>query len=116
MVPTTSVPFEALTPAEMTAKAEQIGVKKGSLTIAQMFVLAMLAKVFIGCGAIFATTAVAGAGTTLPYGITRLVAGIAFAFGLVMVVVTGAELFTGNTLMVAALANRKLNLGNLLKN
>ncbi len=116
MAPNTSVPFEALSPAEMTTKAEQVGVKKGSLTSAQMFVLALLAGVFIGFGAIFATTAIAGAGSTLPYGITRLVAGIAFAFGLVMVVVTGAELFTGNTLMVVALANRKLTIGSMLKN
>ncbi len=112
----TTIPFEALTPVEMTAKAEQVGVKKGQLTTAQMFVLALLAGIFIGFGAIFSTTAIAGAGPVLPFGITRLVAGIAFAFGLVLVVVSGAELFTGNTLMVVAWANRKLRIGPMLKN
>lgn len=112
----TTVPFEALTPVEMTAKAEHVGVKKGQLTTAQMFVLAVLAGIFIGFGAIFSTTAIAGAGTLLPFGITRVVAGAAFAFGLVLVVVSGAELFTGNTLMIVAWANGKLSIGRMLKN
>src|SRR5512145_2168861 len=99
MTANTSVSFEALTPVEMTAKAEQVGVKKGQLAVAQLFVLALLAGVFIGFGAIFSTTVIAGAGTVLPFGIMRLAAGVAFAFGLVLVVVSGAELFTGNTLM-----------------
>lgn len=116
MTQTTNVSFEALTPVEITAKAEQVGVKKAQLTTTQMFVLALLAGMLIGFGAIFSTTAIAGTNGLLPHGVTRLVAGVTFSFCLVMVVVTGAELFTGNTLMVVALANRKLELGRMLKN
>lgn len=116
MTQNSNVALEALTPVEMTVKAEQVGLKKTQFQTGQMFVLALLAGMLIGFGAIFSTTAVAGITSTLPYGITRLVAGVTFSFCLVMVVVTGAELFTGNTLMVVALANRKFGLGIMLKN
>lgn len=113
---TNGTTFEAPTPAEMTVRAEQGGIKKAGLNIANMFVLALLAGMLIGFGAIFSTTVVAGTANVLPYGLVRLLAGISFSFCLVMVVVTGAELFTGNTLMVVALANRRISAGNMLKN
>ena len=79
-------------------------------TLLSIFVLSLLAGAFISFGAIFATTVTAGsiaigpAGdgaamtAALPYGITRLLTGLVFSVGLIMVVVGGAELFTGNTL------------------
>ncbi len=110
------VQFDALLPAEMAAKAEQIGVKKAHLNPVSMFVLAVLAGAFIALGAIFSTTVVAGAGDALPYGVTRLLAGVVFSLGLILVVVGGAELFTGNNLIVMAWANRKVSTGLLIQN
>ncbi|MCW5850171.1 MAG: formate transporter FocA [Anaerolineae bacterium] len=100
----------------MAAKAEQIGVKKAALNWVTQFVLAILAGAFISLGAIFATTAVAGAGDALPYGVQRLLAGLVFSLGLILVIIGGAELFTGNNLIVMAWANHKVTTGALLKN
>src|SRR3989304_321732 len=111
-----AVQFGALVPAEMAAKAEQIGVRKAHLNPVSMFVLAILAGAFIALGAIFATTVVAGAGDKLPYGATRLLAGVVFSLGLILVIVGGAELFTGNNLIVMAWANRKVSTALLLQN
>lgn len=108
--------FDALIPAEMAAKAEQIGVKKAHANVISMFVLAVLAGAFIALGAIFSTTVTAGAGDALPYGITRLLAGLVFSLGLILVIVGGAELFTGNNLIVMAWASRKVSTALLLKN
>lgn len=120
--------FDALIPAEMAQKAEAIGVKKASMSFRSMFSLAMLAGAFIGVGAIFATTVSAGsigikdaAGaaaftTALPYGVTRLIMGLAFTLGLILVVVGGAELFTGNNLIVMAFMDGKVTLKQLLRN
>ncbi len=116
MAATVEMNLDALLPAEMAAKAEQIGVKKAHLDVVSMFVLAMLAGAFIALGANFATTVIAGAGDKLPYGVTRLLAGVVFALGLILVVVGGAELFTGNNLIVMAWANRKVSTALLLQN
>jgi formate transporter len=109
------VSFDALVPAEMAVKAAETGVKKTGLDILRMFLLAILAGAFIAMGAIFATTVSAGA-SNLPYGVTRLLAGIAFTLGLILVVVSGSELFTGNNLIIIAFANRRISLGALLRN
>lgn len=112
--------IDALLPADMAAKAETIGVKKANLDVASMFVLAVLAGAFIALGAIFATTVTAGAfGSTLPGGATaattwptgwqRLLSGLVFSLGLILAVVGGAELFTGNNLIVMAWANGKVS-------
>jgi len=120
--------IDSLLPADMAAKAEQIGVKKAHLNSVSMFALAILAGAFIALGGIFATTISAGSmptsaadgtaafSTGLPYGVTRLLAGLAFGLGLILVIVGGAELFTGNNLIVMAWANRKVSTKLLLKN
>lgn len=108
--------FDALLPPAMAEKAAQIGEKKANADSTITFGLAVLAGAFIALGAIFATTVVAGAGTALPYGVTRLLAGLVFSLGLMLVIVGGAELFTGNTLIVMAWASWKVSLGQLLKN
>ncbi len=122
------IQIDALLPADMAAKAEAIGVKKASLSAISMFALAVLAGAFISLGAVFATTLSAGSmataaadgaaafSTGLPYGVTRLLAGLAFSLGLILVIVGGAELFTGNNLIVMAWANRKVSTRLLLKN
>jgi formate transporter len=112
---TSGQPFDALLPPEMAIKAEQIGVRKAQVDAVTTFALAVLAGAFIALGAMFATTVTAGA-ADLPYGVTRLLAGLSFSLGLILVIVGGAELFTGNTLIVMAWANRKLSHRLVLRN
>src|SRR5262245_35659066 len=92
----------------MATKAELLGGKKAAMEPTRTFVLAVLAGAFIALGAVFSTTVSAGGSTAMPYGIVRLVSGIAFSLGLILVIVGGAELFTGNILIVMACANRKV--------
>jgi len=107
--------FDALLPAEIAAKAEEVGVKKANLPWHQTLVLSVLAGAFIALGALFSTTTVAGA-AALPYGVARLLAGLTFCLGLILVVLAGAELFTGNNLIVMAYLNRKLTAPRVLRN
>jgi formate transporter len=109
------VSFDSLLPPAMAAKAEDIGVKKASMGFKNMFALSVLAGAFIGIGAIFATTAAAG-NADLPYGVGRLLVGLVFSIGLILVIVGGAELFTGNTLITMAFASKKVTLAQLLRN
>lgn len=108
--------IDALLPPEMAEKAAQIGVKKAALDTGSTFVLALLAGAFIALGALFSTTVAAGAGGALPYGVARLLVGLVFSLGLILVVVGGAELFTGNTLIVMAWASGKVSTARLLRN
>ena len=105
--------FDALLPPEMAEKAENAGVAKANLGFWQMFALAVLAGAFIGMGAVFATTVTAGG--NLPYGTSRLLGGLVFCLGLILVVVAGAELFTGNNLIVMAWASGKVSSGICLE-
>ena len=66
-----------------------------------------LAGAFIAMGAVFATTVIIGSASVLPWGIVKLLGGLAFCLGLILVVVAGAELFTGNNLLVMALVSKK---------
>jgi formate/nitrite transporter len=107
--------LDAFPPQEMARRAEQVGVVKVGLSAANTFALGVLAGAFIALGAIFATTVTAG-GAGLPYGVSRLLAGLAFSLGLILVVVAGAELFTGNNLIVMAWAGRRVSTARLLRN
>ncbi|HZR96696.1 MAG TPA: formate transporter FocA [Gaiellaceae bacterium] len=106
---------DALPPREMARKAEDVGVAKAGMAAADTFVLAILAGAFIAMGAMFATTVMAG-GTSMPYGVVRLLGGLSFSLGLILVVVAGAELFTGNNLIVMAWASRKVSTARMLRN
>jgi len=114
------VSLDGLLPPQMAEKAENTGVAKGNLPVIQGFLLAVLAGAFIAMGAIFCTTVVAGNGAAgaimLPFGVMKLLGGLVFSLGLVLVVVAGAELFTGNNLIVMAVASGKLPLRKLLQN
>jgi formate transporter len=122
------VRIDALLPQEMATRAEYLGVRKAEMPFLKMFMLSVLAGAFIALGAIFATTVSAGSmaittasgeaafSTGLPYGVTRLLAGLVFSLGLILVVVAGAELFTGNNLIVMAWANGKVTGRALLRN
>jgi formate transporter FocA len=107
--------LDALPPPEMARKAEEIGASKAGMPASTTFVLAVLAGAFIALGALFATTVTAG-GSDLPYGVARLLGGLAFSLGLILVVVAGAELFTGNNLIVMAWADRRVSTARLLRN
>jgi formate transporter FocA len=108
--------FDALLPPQVAAKATDIGAAKAGMAALPMFALAVLAGAFIALGALFATTVVAGAADAIPFGVTRLLAGIVFCLGLILVVVAGAELFTGNNLIAMAWAERKVTARRLLRN
>jgi formate transporter FocA len=108
--------LDALMPAEMAAKAEQIGVRKAGMDAVSTFVLAVLAGAFIALGGVFATTVTAGTTGALPYGVVRLLAGFVFSLGLILVLVGGAELFTGNALIVMAWGHRRVSTGVVLRN
>lgn len=120
--------IDALLPPEMATRAEYLGVRKAEMPFIKMFMLSVLAGAFISLGAIFATTVGAGGiavaaadgtitfNTGLPYGVTRLLMGLVFSLGLILVVVGGAELFTGNNLIVMAWANGKVTGRALLRN
>ena len=107
--------IDALLPAEIAEKAEAVGVQKIKLDVLSLTALAVLAGAFISLGAMFATTVLAGAEGVLPFGLSRLLAGIVFCLGLILVIVGGAELFTGNALMVMAWAAGKIQLREMLR-
>jgi formate transporter len=108
--------IDALLPAEMARRAEYIGERKAEAPAVQTFALALLAGAFISFGAVFATTVATGASGVLTYGVTKLLVGLVFCLGLILVVVGGAELFTGNNLIVMAWASGKVSTAALLRN
>jgi formate/nitrite transporter len=88
-------------------------VAKATMRFDRLFVLGVLAGAFISLGAMFSTVVTAG-GDIAP-GLARLLAGLVFSLGLILVVVAGAELFTGNNLMSIAFASRRIRLRALLR-
>ena len=111
----TSAGLDALPPLEMARKAEQVGVVKAGVSTANTFALSVLAGAFIALGALFATTVTAGA-ADVPFGVVRLLGGLAFSLGLILMVVAGAELFTGNNLIVMAWAGRRVRTVQVARN
>jgi formate transporter len=107
--------LDALPPVEMARKAEQVGVVKAGMSAANTIALSVLAGAFIALGAIFATVVTAG-GSEVPFGVLRLLGGLAFTLGLILVIVAGAELFTGNNLIVMAWASRRVRTSRMARN
>jgi formate transporter FocA len=107
--------LDAPLPPAMAARASDLGVSKAGLDATRTFVLAVLAGAFVGLGAMFATVVTAG-GSDIPFGVGRLAAGVVFCLGLLLVVTAGAELFTGNNLVVMAWADRRITAARLLRN
>jgi len=106
--------IDALLPPEMAIKAEDIGGAKAKRDGLALLTLGILAGAFIAFGAIFMITTIAGAGA-MPFGLVRLIGGTVFSLGLILVVIGGAELFTGNNLMVMAWAGHVITLRQLLR-
>jgi formate transporter len=109
-----NITLDALPPAEMAERMENVGVKKAKLDFWSMFVLGIVAGAFIAFGGEFYTVIVTDNG--LSYGLSKLVGGLVFCLGLILVIVAGAELFTGNNLIVMAWVAGKLTLGQLMRN
>lgn len=106
--------FDAYTPAEMALRVEKSGIGKATLDGVTMFALAVLAGAFIALGAIFYTFVVHDASLGLV--VSQLLGGLVFCLGLILVVIAGAELFTGNNLIVMACVDGKVTIGQLLRN
>lgn len=109
------VRIDALLPAEMAVRAEYLGVQKVENSALKTFALAVAAGAFIAMGSVFATTTAAGSGE-MPFGAAKLLTGLVFCLGLILVVVAGAELFTGNNLIMMAWASKKVSTRALLRN
>jgi formate transporter len=106
--------IDAYTPKEIAARIEKAAVSKSLLEPWRVFALALLAGAFIAFAAAFYTIVVYN--STMSPGMTRLMGGLAFCLGLILVVVAGAELFTGNNLLVMAYVDKKISLKQLLLN
>lgn len=108
-----------LAPAELSRTFIDIGKAKASLPAGRMIGLGILAGVFIGLAAHLATTVATGwtiAGEPALFGLKKFFIGAVFSTGLMMVIIPGSELFTGNNLMTVALCNRDIGFGEMLRN
>lgn len=105
---------DAHPPREIARKVESLGVAKAKTDGLTLLVLAILAGAFISLGALFFTAVVTE--STAGWGVTRLLGGLSFSLGLVLVVVAGAELFTGNNLVAMAWASGLVGTRDVLRN
>jgi formate transporter len=110
------IKHDALSPEEMLEKAGSIGVNKAAIPFLNLLPLSFLAGTFIAFGAVFASVVSTGMPGVWPYGIIKLLQGLVFSMGLILVLIGGGELFTGNMLMVIAWAQKKISLLRLLHN
>lgn len=104
----------ALTPAQLAARLVDWGVEKNGVSGARLFLLGILAGVYIGFAAHLAT--VVGTGDFAWIGLQSFFVGAVFSVGLMLVVIPGSELWTGNTMMTAALLEQRLTLFDVLRN
>lgn len=111
---TRTIAVDPLTPGDIAVLAEELGVKKAKQDTLTLFGLSILGGAFIALGGLFASVTIAGAEQFLPYGVTRLLMGITFSLGLILVVIAGAQLFTSDTLMVMAWASGRLTTRRML--
>lgn len=100
--------------AALLAQAQSIAVGKATNDLGRVFALSILAGMMIGSGALFML--IVKGDSTLPFAASQVLGGLCFALGLICVVVAGSELFTGNSLMVAAAMDKKITWGDMIKN
>ena len=105
---------DSLAPLEIEAKVEEVGVGKVGMAFSKVFVLAILAGAFIAFGGMYFCIFLGD--PSIPFAVQRMVGGICFCLGLVLVLCCGAELFTGNSLIICAKASGKVSWGGMLKN
>lgn len=109
-----SGPIDSLMPQDMALACEAAGTSKAARDAVALLVLGILAGAFIAFGAMFMTVVATGAGD-LPWGVARLLSGLVFSLGLILVIIGGAELFTGDSLMIVACASQRITLRSLLR-
>lgn len=107
--------FDSLLPPQMAERAAETGVGRATKAAYKSFLLAISAGIHIGIAFVFYTVVTTGA-HDLPYGVTKLLGGIAFSLGLILVVITGGELFTSTVLTLVAKASGKISWRQLMKN
>ena len=107
------ISFDDYAPADIAKKIESVGIKKANLTFLSLFLLSVLAGAYIAIGGEFYTLVIFD--SNLSFGLTKLIGGLCFSVGLILVVIAGAELFTGNTLMIMSFASRVITWKQLLK-
>lgn len=106
--------FDCYSPKEIAERVENVGVTKANLPLLPQVALGVLAGGFIGLGAMFFTLVVSDA--SLGFAGARVLGGVAFSLGLILVIVAGAELFTGNNLLVMAAVSGRIPATKLLQN
>ena len=106
--------FDAFSPEEIAERVETIGVAKARLPLLSMLMLGVLAGAFIGLGALYFVLIQSDA--SLSFATSQTLGGVAFSLGLILVIVAGAELFTGNNLLAMAWADGKISTFELLRN
>lgn len=106
--------FDAFSPKEIAERLESVGVAKARLPLLQMAMLGVLGGGFIGLGALYFVLVLSDPG--LGFAASRVLGGVCFSLGLLLVVVAGAELFTGNNLLAMAWADGKLSTREVLWN
>ncbi len=105
---------DAFSPREVARKVENIGVSKARAPIVETVMLGMLAGGFVGLGGLYATLVTAD--TEMSLAAVRILAGVVFAIGYMMAVLSGAEVFTSNNLLAMSWAARKISSFELLRN
>jgi formate/nitrite transporter len=110
--------LDAYAPAQIAMRVREVGVTKATMPVLTMFVLATLAGAFVALGALFFTITMTTSTIGQPpaFGLMRLAGGIAFSLGLILVVVGGAELFTGNNLIAMAWASGRVTTLQVMRN
>jgi len=106
--------IDSYAPAQMAVRVEKAGVNKGNLEFFSTLTLAVLAGVFVALGAAFFAYVIHD--STLDAGLTKVLGGLVFCLGMILVIVAGAEMFTGNNLLVMAYVGRKITLRQLMRN
>jgi formate transporter len=106
--------FDAYSPKEIAERVENVGVAKARLPLLSMLMLGILAGAFIGLGALYYV--LIKSDTSLSFATSQLLGGLVFSLGLILVIVAGAELFTGNNLLAMAWADGKISTFELLRN
>ena len=106
--------IDPYSPREIAELVENVGIVKARLPLLQLAMLGMLAGAFIGLGALYFTLVTSDA--TLGFAAARVLGGVTFSLGLLLVIVAGAELFTGNNLLAMAWAEGKVSSPEVLRN
>ena len=110
--------LDAYAPAQIAMRVREVGVTKATMPVPTMFALAILAGAFIALGALFYTVTMTTGNdrSAVPFGLLRLAGGVTFSLGLMLVVVGGAELFTGNNLIAMAWASGRVTTQQVMRN